>query len=105
MKKLFLLLCLVLGFAALSPVAARADYFAGPRRVYVIESGVPVARVVYFDRAGRCYRPHGPRRVYYETYYTSYPHWYGRPRRVRVYEDDYYYRPHVRPRVSFSFGL
>ena len=103
MKKLLLLLSLVLGFVALGPVAAEAHSFA-TRRVYVIESGVPVARIVYFDDYGRCYRPYGARRIYYETYYTSYPHWYRRHHRG-YYDDDYYYRRHRGPRVGFSFGF
>ncbi len=60
-----------------------------PDRVYIIERGAPVRRVVYFDPYGRCFYPAGPRRVYVENYYREYPRFY-------------HPRPHVG--VTFSFG-
>lgn len=45
-----------------------------PARVYIVERGCPVRRVVYFDPYGRCFYPAGPRRVYVENYYYNYPH-------------------------------
>ena len=60
-----------------------------PERVYVVERDCPVRRDVYFDPAGRCFYPVGPRRVYVESYYREYPRFHRR-------------RPHVS--VGFNFG-
>lgn len=65
-------------------------------QVYIIERGGPVRREVYFDPAGRCFYPAGPRRVYVENYYHEYPrHFHGHGHRHH----------HSRPRIGLSFGF
>lgn len=76
----------------------REDDGCERRRVYIIEDDRPVVRIVYFDRAGRCFYPAGPRRVYIENYYTTYPRHYA-------HRHAYYGGYHDRPHFSASIGF
>lgn len=99
MKKLLLVALAVAGLGALVPQAEARDsrghgdrHHGRSRNVYIIERGRPVYRRAYFDDYDRCYTYYGPRRVYVNEYYSSYPRFY-RP------------RPHFYPGVNFSFGF